>query len=829
MGKASHDQVVTIGGRTIKLSNLDKVLYPKSQTTKADVLSYYAQVGPTMLPHLRDRPATRKRWPDGVGEVKGKRPTVFFNKDLGAGTPDWVQRRTIAHKDHDNDYPVINDLATLTWLAQLAALEIHVPQWRFGPDGTPHNPDRLVLDLDPGPGVSLAQCAWTAMLVRDILRDIGHDPVPVTSGSKGIHLYAPLDGSQTPEQATEVARELALALESDHPDLVISTMKRSERDGKVFIDWSQNNGAKTTVSPYSLRGRDRPWVAAPRTWEELEDPDLWQLEYQEVITRLADLGDPLAPLAPGAGRDLLATYRSMRDPAKTPEPVPGGPPDGSQDGFRFVIQEHHARRLHYDVRLEHDGVLASWAVPKAPPTDPKINHLAVRTEDHPMEYLTFHGTIPKGQYGAGAMRVWDTGTYRLHKWREGKEVIITLFGQPDGGLGGVRKFALIHTGSGDSQPEKNWLMHLMETDPEDRDGPGSTHPEPGKEQSPDQEVRPEAGEGQRPAEEIEFPEQVDPMLATLTDAAHFGDESGWAFEMKWDGVRAICYLAGERVKLLSRKGRDDTLAYFDVVDDLSKIKVQTVILDGEVVVTDAAGRPNFGLLQHRINLTRPADIERVAKTYPAQLMLFDVLELNGQSLIKKTYQERREILENLIAPEPGSRIQVPPIFEGDLRAALATADQLQLEGVVAKRRNSIYQPGRRTHTWLKIKLHRAQEVVIGGWRPGQGRRDGGVGSLLMGVPTEAGLHYVGRVGSGFNDRQLDDIQARLEKLSRKTSPFIDVPREDARDAHWVTPSLVGEITYGELTEPGRLRHPVWRGLRPDKSPEEVVWERPSGV
>ena len=474
-------------------------------------------------------------------------------------------------------------------------------------------------------------------------------------------------------------------------------------------------------------------------------------------------------------------------------------------------------------------MLASWAVPKAPPTDPRINHLAVRTEDHPMEYLTFHGTIPKGQYGAGAMRVWDAGTYRLHKWREGKEVIVTLFGQPDGGLGGVRKFALIHTGSGDSQPEKNWLMHLMETDPEDRDGPGSTRPEPSAEQRSTQDVRPEPGEEQRPAEEIDFPEQVDPMLATLTDAAHFGDESGWAFEMKWDGVRAVCYLAGGRVKLLSRKGRDDTQAYFDVVDDLSKIKVQTVILDGEVVVTDAAGRPNFGLLQHRINLTRPADIERVAKTYPAQLMLFDVLELNGQSLIKKTYQERREILENLVPPEPGSRIQVPPIFEGDLRAALATADQLQLEGVVAKRRNSIYQPGRRTHTWLKIKLHRAQEVVIGGWRPGQGRRDGGVGSLLMGVPTEAGLHYVGRVGSGFNDRQLDDIQARLEKLSRKTSPFIDVPREDARDAHWVTPSLVGEITYGELTEPGRLRHPVWRGLRPDKSPDEVVWERPAGA
>ena len=808
MGKASRDQVVTIEGRTIKLSNLDKVLYPQTQTTKADVLSYYAQVGTTMLPHLRDRPATRKRWPDGVGDVKGKRPTVFFNKDLGAGTPDWVERRTIAHRDHDNDYPVINDLATLAWLAQLAALEIHVPQWRFGPDGKPQNPDRLVLDLDPGPGVSLAQCAWTAMLVRDILRDIGHDPVPVTSGSKGIHLYAPLDRSQTSEQATEVARELALALESDHPDLVISSMKRSERDGKVFIDWSQNNGAKTTVSPYSLRGRERPWIAAPRTWDELEDPDLRQLEYEEVITRVADLGDLLAPLAPDAGRDRLATYRSMRDPAKTQEPVPGGPTDGQRDGFRFVIQEHHARRLHYDVRLEHDGVLASWAVPKAPPTDPKINHLAVRTEDHPMEYLTFHGSIPKGQYGAGAMRIWDTGTYRLHKWREGKEVIVTLFGQPDGGLGGVRKFALIHTGSGDSQPEKNWLMHLMDTDPEDLAARGDHVEERGS------------------VEEADFPEQVEPMLATLTDAAHFGDESGWAFEMKWDGVRAVAYLAAGRVKLLSRKGRDDTKAYFDVADELPKINAKTAILDGEVVVTDAAGRPNFGLLQHRINLTKPADIERTAKTYPAQLMLFDILELNGQSLIKKTYQERREILENLIPPEPGSRIQVPPIFEGDLRAALETADQLRLEGVVAKRRNSIYQPGRRTHIWLKIKLHRAQEVVIGGWREGQGRRGGGVGSLLMGLPTEAGLHYVGRVGSGFNDRQLDDIQAKLEKLMRKTSPFIDVPREDARDAHWVTPSLVGEVTYGELTEPGRLRHPVWRGLRPDKSPDEVVWERP---
>src|ERR671917_2753190 len=327
MAKAAREQTVIVDGRLIKLTNLDKVLYPQTHTTKADVLAYYAEVGPTMLPHLYERPATRKRWPDGVGSASKKAPTVFFNKDLTAGTPDWVARHKIAHRDHDNYYPVVNDLATLTWLAQLAALEIHVPQWRFERNGQPRNPDRLVLDLDPGPGVSLAECAEIAILARGILRDIGHDPVPVTSGSKGIHLYAPLDGLQSPEQATAVARELALALESDNRDRVISTMKKSERDGKVFVDWSQNNGAKTTVSPYSLRGRDRPMVAAPRTWEELASPDLEQLDYAAVLDRIRELGDPLAhladPEAPGApARDRLATYRSMRDAAKTPEPVP---------------------------------------------------------------------------------------------------------------------------------------------------------------------------------------------------------------------------------------------------------------------------------------------------------------------------------------------------------------------------------------------------------------------------------------------------------------------------------------------------------------------------
>jgi bifunctional non-homologous end joining protein LigD len=318
------------------------------------------------------------------------------------------------------------------------------------------------------------------------------------------------------------------------------------------------------------------------------------------------------------------------------------------------------------------------------------------------------------------------------------------------------------------------------------------------------------------------------MLAQLTAVEAFGPEDGWAFEMKWDGVRVLAYLADGRVELRSRRGRDDTAAYADVAAALTEVPARSAVLDGELVVVDADGRPSFGLLQSRINLTKAADIARLSATYPAQLMLFDVLELDGESLLKRPYHQRRVILEQLVQPRPGSRLQVPPVFEGDLHAAMETSEAFGLEGVVAKRRDSRYLPGGRGGTWRKIKHHKTQEVVIGGWRPGQGRRDGGVGSLLMGVPTADGLHYVGRVGSGLNDRQLDDLQAALTPLARATSPFSDVPRQDARDAHWVEPVLVGEVAYGELTGPGRMRHPVWRGLRPEKTPAQVVWEVPGG-
>ncbi len=315
------ETVVRIGGRRLRLTNLDKVLYPETGTTKGEVIDYYSRIAPLLIPHVTGRPVTRLRWPEGVDQPS------FFAKDLERGAPEWVHRMPIPHSTGAKDYPLIGDIPTLVYLAQVASLELHVPQWRFDADGGQGNADRLVLDLDPGPGVGLAECAEVARWARDILHGMGLEPFPVTSGSKGIHLYAALPGTQTSDQVTAVAKELARAIEADHPELVVSQMAKVMRPGRVFIDWSQNNGAKTTIAPYSLRGRPRPTVAAPRSWEELEDPELSHLLFDEVLERAESIGDLLEPLgfhAGGRGTPAgpLAAYISKRTAGKTPEPVP---------------------------------------------------------------------------------------------------------------------------------------------------------------------------------------------------------------------------------------------------------------------------------------------------------------------------------------------------------------------------------------------------------------------------------------------------------------------------------------------------------------------------
>lgn len=295
MDTPAHSKEIKVDGQTVSLTHLDKVLYPEAGTTKGEVIAYYTEIAPLLIAHAHDRPVTRKRWVNGVGTAEHPAES-FFQKHLDAATPDWVPRRELAHEKRTNTYPLANDAATLTWLAQTASLELHVPQWRFDAHGTPGNPDRLVLDLDPGEGVGLADCAGVASAARKILDRMGLECFPVTSGSKGIHLYARLQGAQTSDAVAEVAHELARSLEDQDGELVTSTMKRSERRGKVFVDWSQNSAAKTTVAPYSLRGRSHPFVAAPRTWRELASPRLRQLEFGDVLRRARERGDLLAGL-----------------------------------------------------------------------------------------------------------------------------------------------------------------------------------------------------------------------------------------------------------------------------------------------------------------------------------------------------------------------------------------------------------------------------------------------------------------------------------------------------------------------------------------------------
>src|SRR6201997_986235 len=745
-------------GPHVRLTNADKVLYPATGTTKEHVFGYYTSIAEYMLPHIAGRPATRKRWPNGVEE------SSFFEKQLAESAPDWLNRESVVHRSGTTTYPMIDSPAAVAWIAHQAALEWHVPQWRFV-DHKPGPATRLVFDLDPGPGVPMMQLADVARTIRDLLADIGLSTYPVTSGSKGLHLYVPLEQPVSSRGATTLAKKLAQQLEQASPKLITSTMTKSVRAGKVFVDWSQNNGSKTTIAPYSLRGREYPTVAAPRSWEELDDKKLRQLRYDEVLKRVERDGDLLASLdADVRTPDRLTKYRSMRDASKPPEPVPNIKPAAGQ-GNTFVIQEHHARRLHYDFRLERDGVLVSWAVPKNLPETTSVNHLAVHTEDHPLEYATFEGNIPKGEYGAGKVIIWDYGTYEAEKFNDSAEkgeVIVNLNGSRISG-----RYALIQT-NGDQ-----WLAHRMK----------------------DQQV-------------FEF-DAIAPMLASEGSVAALKDGQ-WAFEGKWDGYRLLVEADHGALRVRSRRGREVTREYPELRSLAADLADHHVVLDGEAVVLNTSGVPSFNEMQNR---GRGTHVEYWA---------YDLLYLDGRSLLRARYQDRRKLLEMLSTT---SNLIVPELLPGDGAQALEHSREHGWEGVIAKKRDSTYQPGRRSASWVKDKHWNTQEVVIGGWKAGEGGRSSGIGSLMVGIPGADGLRFVGRVGTGFTESDLANLKKTLARLHTHQSPFdARLPMRDAKGVTFVEPVLVGEVRYSEWTPDNRLRQSSWRGLRPDKKPSEVVRE-----
>jgi bifunctional non-homologous end joining protein LigD len=479
--------------------------------------------------------------------------------------------------------------------------------------------------------------------------------------------------------------------------------------------------------------------------------------------------------------ESLASYRSKRRSGRTPEPIPDDTavPTGRSKKPIFVIQEHHASSLHWDFRLEHDGVLASWALPKGLPVSPEQNHLAVQVEDHPLEYGTFSGTIPKGEYGAGTVSIWDRGHYDCEKWRP-REIMVVLHGKRAKG-----RYVLFPTKG------KNWMIHRMDPAPE----------------------------GYTP-----LPNQIQPMLATAGQLPP--DDSGWAYEFKWDGQRALIWIEGGRARAANRNGTDITGSYPELRAFGEAMGSRQALLDGELVVLGPGGRPSFAQLQHRLHAGSSAMVRRAAASNPISLVIFDILHLDGQSLIGLDYDHRRRVLEELDIAAPGWAI-TPSFTSDEGNRVFRTAVDLGMEGVVAKRRTSTYQPGRRSRDWIKVKYQHVQEVVIGGFTEGNGARRGEFGALLLGIPSTEHrmLTFVGKVGTGFSDRSRAELAHDLKRMVRATSPFGDqLPAALNKAAWWVTPKLVGEVRFSEWTPAGHLRHPVWRGLRADKTVKDVRGE-----
>jgi bifunctional non-homologous end joining protein LigD len=480
-----------------------------------------------------------------------------------------------------------------------------------------------------------------------------------------------------------------------------------------------------------------------------------------------------------AAKKELSEYERKRDFGTTPEPSPHRRRKRTK-APRFVVQEHSARRLHWDLRLEHDGVAVSWAIPNGIPDDPDQNRKAVHTEDHPLEYMEFEGEIPAGEYGGGTVKIWDRGTYECHKWEE-RKVVFSFEGERLSG-----RYALFQAGG-----EKDWMIHRMDPPSEARDP---------------------------------FPESLVPMLARLSKLP--ARDAGWAVEVKLDGVRAIAYCRPGRLELQSRNLRDVTSQYPEVRRLSRQLGARNAVLDGELVVFDDEGRPSFELLQRRIHQTADAVVRRRMKSHPVTYVIFDLLYLDGRDLMAEPYQRRRELLEGLELSGPSW--QTPRHSTGHAKELLEASREHGLEGVVLKRLDSRYSPGKRTGAWLKVKNVGRQEFVIGGWLPGEGRRHDQLGSILLGHFDPDGgetFHYAGKVGTGFTDRDLKELLELLRPLARETNPFAG--RRGPRGANFVEPELVAEIEFRELTREGMVRHGSFKGLRDDKSAREVVLETPS--
>jgi bifunctional non-homologous end joining protein LigD len=825
--------------REVEVSNPDKILYPAGKFTRRDVVEYYRCVAPFLLPHFRKRPVTLKRYPNGIhGEA-------FYEKEAPSFTPEWVKTFPVPRHEGgpDINYILINDAATLTWAANFDALELHPFLHRVPALDVPTH---VVFDLDPGEGADIRNCIEVAFILREVLTKLHLKSFAKVSGSKGVQLYVPLNTLTNYDSTQSFARTIAQLLERERPDLVVAEMAKNLRHEKVFIDWSQNVDHKTTVGVYSLRAkRERPYICMPVKWEELKKEKIEDLNFEpaEALRRLKRMGDLFAPvlklkqkLPPQFARRAvkarrpgksLEKYAAKRNFSRTKEPAPAGPRRSAQGSRRrFVVQKHAASHLHYDFRLEMHDVLKSWAVPKGIPLTKGEIRTAFETEDHPVAYLEFEGIIPEGEYGGGTVMVWDIGTYELLEGNYWKgQLSIFLTGKKLRG-----EWTLKRTESADAKPK--WLLTKTGADAKtiskkreplsavtgrtmekiaaeksaawQSDRERNTSPAPPK-------LRKRTARGAAPA-------FIKPMKATAVTELPAGSE--WIYEVKWDGYRALAVKHGDEVRLLSLKEKNLTGDFPAVVEAVRGMSVDSALIDGEVVAIDKKGCPSFQALQNRASSGRAWQIVYYA---------FDLLNLGGKSWIGKPLHERKAKLRELLS---GTAVRYNAELSGSPAVIARTIQSAGLEGVIAKKRDSVYRGGTRVTSWLKFKIDKSQELVIGGYKPDAGSFQ----SILVGYYEGKKLIFAGKVRQGFNPASRARLLATLRRYPGDKCPFANLPT--SRKSHfsegitaeemeilcWLKPRLVAQISFTEWTDYGLLRHATFKGLRDDKGPRAIVRE-----
>jgi bifunctional non-homologous end joining protein LigD len=864
-----------IDGRSLQVSNLDKIMFPDG-FTKGQVIDYYIRISPALLPHLKDRPLTMIRFPDGI---KGMH---FYEKDAPKHTPDWIKRTPVERRGGGKPihYLLINDLPSLVWSVNLANLEMHTLLARAPKID---QPTMVVFDLDPGPPATAIECCQVAFWLKEIFDGLNLKSFAKFSGSKGIQIYVPLNTPVTYEKTSSFAKAIADFLHETHPEAVVSEMSKKLRGGKVFIDWSQNTDSKTTACVYAIRTKhDSPYVSVPLSWDELErllkkgDPEKFLIAPDEVLERVDRFGDIFAALntlkqkipadfikkidpprsktpnkkgrTPGSAGTTLKEYNRKRDFNQTAEPPGEVVEKESKDISEnmYVIQKHEATRLHYDFRLEMQGVLRSWAVPKGIPTSGGDKRLAMHVEDHPMEYARFEGTIPKGNYGGGTVMVWDIGTY---KTMEQNAVAAYYSGKIHLFLTGKKlkgEWILVRTSKGDG---KEWLLmkkgnttkplsvkaddtsvltgRSMKKIASDNDAQWISN-RPPKEDTPKNRLK--ARLAKDPLSDYASvlrnlpsgkPKFVEPMLSKPVNKLPEGKE--WIYELKFDGYRAEAIRNGKTLDLISRNAKNMKQKYPEIVEGLKSLPEKDCVIDGEVVALDEKGVPSFQLLQN----LKPAT-ER-----PLHFFAFDLLHFDGKDLHNLPLFQRKQILQAFLESSDGF-LSLSAAFEGDPEILEEEVRKRGLEGIIAKRKESKYEPGKRTGAWVKYKTEAGQEFVIGGYKPSD--RSKGMDSIIVGFYEDNKLLYAGSVRAGFTPHTRREVESVLKKLVTKKCPFADLPEEstgrwgegltaeDMKKCIWVKPKAVCRIEFVEWTEAHHLRHAKYAGLIFDKDPLDVVRE-----